>query len=74
MAAVSVKRSIDLPCKKVCIFIVMTTNMATGVLVIFRWLQTKTFLLIELERLNHKTYYTFDIVYIYFGVCVREGV
>ena len=74
MAAVSVKRYIGLPCKKVCIFIVMTTNMATGVLVIFRWLQTKTFLLIELERLNHKTYYTFDIVYIYFGVCVREGV
>ena len=49
----------------------MTTNMATGVLV--RWLQTKTFLLIELERLNHKTYYTFDIVYIYFGGYVREG-
>ena len=43
----------------------MTTNMATSLLV--RWFQTKTFLLIELERLNHKTYYTFNIVYVYFG-------
>ena len=42
--------------------------MATGLLV--RRLQTKTFLLIELERLNHKTYYTFNIIYVYFG----EGV
>ena len=41
----------------------MTTNMATGLLV--RWLQTKKFLLIELERLNHRTYYTFNIIYIY---------
>ena len=37
--------------------------MATGLLV--RWLQTKKFLLIELERLNHRTYYTFNIIYIY---------
>ena len=32
-----------------------------------RWLQTKNFLLIELERLNHKTYYKFNIIYVYFG-------
>ena len=38
--------------------------MATGLLA--RWLQTKKFLLIELERLNHKTYYTFNIIYVYF--------
>ena len=43
----------------------MTTNMATSLLV--RWLQTKKFLLIELERLNHKTYYTFNIIYVYLG-------
>ena len=39
--------------------------MATGLLA--RWLQTKTFLLIELERLNHKTHYTFNIIYFYFA-------
>ena len=39
--------------------------MATSLLV--RWSQTKKFLLIELERLNHKTYYTFNIIYVYLG-------
>ena len=39
----------------------MTTNMATSLLV--RWLQTKKFLLIELERLNHKTYYIHLILF-----------
>ena len=39
--------------------------MATSLLV--RWLQTKKFLLIELERLNHKTYYPFNIIYVYLG-------
>ena len=30
-----------------------------------RWLQTKTFLLIELERLNHKTYYIHLILFVF---------
>ena len=37
--------------------------MATSQLV--RWLQTKKFLLIELERLNHKTYYIHLILFVF---------